>query len=494
MKLSIQILLAFSVVLILSIIDTLSNYVLSVKVEKNTEFLNKSQDIIRNSSNLHKEMIQMQSSFRGYLLTLDTNFLTSYKEGIQNVPRLFSEQQNLIKDSREQSAILDSIKSLHQQWIGYSNALITSSRKIPSSNDSLQDFDFLFENRFKKQIGEKINNQVSQKFADFDKIEYKSRSIHSNNLISAIDRTHTISFTFFALTIIIGIASTVYIISLISKRIKTMVRLAENISHGNFTTLNDHRKDEMTSLSKSLNTMSVSLSKNINELEKRDAELDKFAYVVSHDLKAPVRGIHNVIKWIGEDLKNEISPEMKNYLDIIRQRTNRMEDLINGLLDYARVREKTPLEKTDVAELVKEIVATIVPRNFTIEIKELPVIITERLKLGQVFSNLISNSVKYTANENAKIEIGCLERQNFYEFSIRDNGIGIDPEYHKRIFEMFQTLREKDEKESSGVGLAIVKRILDEQHGIIRVNSNLGHGAEFIFTWPKANTTKNENE
>jgi signal transduction histidine kinase len=195
-----------------------------------------------------------------------------------------------------------------------------------------------------------------------------------------------------------------------------------------------------------------------------------------------------VVKWIEEDLGHELSPEMKKYLGIITQRTKRMEDLINGLLDYARIREKTTPERTDVTELANDIVEAIVPRTFTVDINHLPVINTERLKLEQVFTNLVSNAVKYTPHENGHIIIGCKELENEYQFSVKDNGAGIDPEYHSRIFELFQTLREKDEKESTGIGLAIIKKILDDQHGTIYVNSAPGQGAEFVFTWPRTQT------
>ena len=152
---------------------------------------------------------------------------------------------------------------------------------------------------------------------------------------------------------------------------------------------------------------------------------------------------------------------------------------------YARLRKKTTSEFTNVNDLVDEIVESIVPRNFHVEVHALPIIYTERIKLEQVFVNLISNAVKYTMKEDGKIVINCKEFVDHYEFSVKDNGIGIDPEYHDRIFEIFQTLREKDEKESTGIGLALIKRILDDQSCTIRVESTPGNGAEFIFTWPR---------
>ncbi|MEO6542297.1 MAG: ATP-binding protein [Ferruginibacter sp.] len=485
MKLSIQILLAFCIVLLLSVADTFVNYRLSLKVEQNIEFLSQSEAVIRNSNRVHKTIIEMQSAFRGYLLTNDSTFLDPYYRGLESVPDLLEEQKKIINADTSQLKLLDSIQALHAQWIEYAVSLINSKQRV--SEASLATYNNLFETKFKKQVGKKLNDEIAEKFLQFDRSEYMRRNLRSSALISSIERTHTFSFIFIILTIIIGITSTIYIVTLISKRIKSMVHLAEDISKGQFTIVNDTRNDELTGLSRSLNIMSDKLSKNIHALENRNRELDKFAYVVSHDLKAPVRGIHNVIKWIEEDLGTELSPEMKKYLSIIPQRTKRMEDLINGLLDYARISEKTQTSEVDVNELVREIVETIVPRHFKVEIGNLPTLFTEPIKLEQVFTNLISNSIKYTPHLQGQIFVTCEEFPDFYRFSVKDNGIGIDPEYHKKIFEIFQTLREKDEMESTGVGLAIVKKIIEEQQGTIQVNSKPNEGAEFIFTWQKNN-------
>lgn len=431
-------------------------------------------------------MIEMQSSMRGFLLTRDTVFLEEFNGGLTNVPPLIAEQRNLVINNPEELLILDAIANLHSEWITYANTLI-EAKKGALSESFLPEYENLFEERLKKQAGKKINDRISQKFSDLDRIEYRLREVHRSNLATSIQRTHTFSFLLSFLTILFGIVSTIYIIKLISNRIKTMVTLADSIAKGEFTTINDTSKDELTSLSTSLNIMSESLRKNISELEKRNAELDKFAYVVSHDLKAPVRGIYNAIMWIEEDLGTELSPEMKKYLSIIPQRTRRMEDLINGLLDYARLRKKVRTERTDTQQLINEIVDEIVPPGFKVETQHLPVLNTEKLKLQQVFTNLISNSVKYAQSEDGHITISSKELSQHYEFSVKDNGIGIEPAYHDKIFEIFQTLREKDDKESTGIGLAIIKKIIEDLHCTIRVSSELGKGAEFIFTWPKTN-------
>jgi len=477
MKLSNQILLAFTLIILLSVADSYTNYMLSKKVQLNSQFLARSEEIIRNSNKTHKAIIEMQSAFRGYLLTNDKTFLHSYYKGLKNVPELIKEQQLRIGEHTKQHIILDSIRNMHNDWLEYSAQLIYSREKVPDSYKNL------FENSLKKHVGKKINDAITYKFSRFDRIEYKMRKHHTDMLLISLKNARTFSLIFLTLTVVVGVFSTAFIMVVTTKRINSMVSLAENISKGNFTRLQDTRNDELSALVVSLNTMSEKLDKNIHELKNRNAELNKFAYVVSHDLKAPIRGIHNVITWIEEDHANELSPELKKYLMIIPQRTQRMEALINGLLDYARLNLKTPSEKINTNVLVQEIANEIVPRTFTLEIGNLPDLFTERIKLEQVFANLISNSVKYTSQEGGIIQISCKTFPDFYEFSVKDNGIGIAMDYHQKIFEIFQTLREQNEQESTGVGLAIVKKIIDDQHENISVKSTLGQGAEFIFTW-----------
>jgi signal transduction histidine kinase len=485
MKLSTQILSAFALVIGLSAADSYTNYNLSRKVESNKGFLSTSEEVIRNSSQLHKLIIQMQSGFRGFLLTDDNTFLQPYYRGLQLVPTLLEAEKKLVSNNAIQKKLLDEIGQNHQEWIIYAGSLINSRNQRLVSEQSKLEYDLLFENSLKKQVGKKLNDEITQMFYEFDRLEYNTRNERDASLLRSIKQTHTFSLVFLLLTVTVGAISTIYIVTLISRRIKSMVRLAENISKGEFNIVKDSANDELTGLSRSLNIMSDKLSQNIQELEKRNTELDKFAYVVSHDLKAPVRGIHNVIKWIEEDLGDQLSPEMKRYLDIIPQRTGRMENLINGLLDYARVSQKTDVSAVDTNELVNDLVDAIVPRHFRVKKENLPVLFTERLKLEQVFSNLISNAVKYSEGTTGEICITAKEFPRHYNFSVKDNGIGIEAEYHQKIFEIFQTLRERNQHESTGIGLSIVKKIIDEQNGNIKINSSLGQGAEFIFTWKK---------
>lgn len=484
MKLATRIFLGFSLIIVLSIVNSYVNQMLSQKVKRNIEFLSTSESLIRNSTRLHKAIIDMQSAFRGFLLTDDSTFLKPYYSGLETTPALFRQQYALVKSSPSQKIKLDSISNLLEQWTSYSTKLIEArqSNNISQPNDYI----ILFETKLKAQVGKKLNDQISDIFIRFDRYEYGIRELRRDQLIQSITQTEYYSVIFIVLTIFIGFISIFYIIRLITSRITSMVSLADNISKGNFIKVEDNENDELTSLSNSLNLMSGTLSKNIKELEKRNKELDQYAYVVSHDLKAPLRGIYNAIQWIEEDLGNELSDQMKKYLSIIPERIMRMDDLIDGLLNYARIsREQQLKEVVNVHNLLESIIEIIVPQDFKVEIRAMPTLETEKLKLEQVFSNLISNAVKYSPEGRGEITISCSELPKFYEFTVSDNGIGIDPEYHEKIFIIFQTLREKHAKESTGIGLAIVHKIIEDQHCTIRVVSQNGKGASFIFTWPK---------
>lgn len=232
----------------------------------------------------------------------------------------------------------------------------------------------------------------------------------------------------------------------------------------------------------------IKIREYLNDLEKTNKELDEFAYVVSHDLKAPLHAISNLTSWIEDDMKGSFSEDTSENFNIIKNRVVRMEDLINGLLQFARANHgDIAREEIDLNKFIPEILEFLdVPENCTLRVPaKLPTIQGDKIRLQQVLVNLIGNAIKYNDKEKIYITMSATDCGSKYEFSIKDNGPGIDTRFHEKIFVIFQTLTPRDTMESTGVGLAIVKKIIEEEGGRIWIESEPGHGAEFKFTWPK---------
>ncbi|MEN8109091.1 MAG: CHASE domain-containing protein [Pseudomonadota bacterium] len=224
------------------------------------------------------------------------------------------------------------------------------------------------------------------------------------------------------------------------------------------------------------------------EAERHVEELEQFAYVTSHDLKAPLRGIANLATWLEEDLSDKLSEATREQLGLLRDRVQRMNALIEGLLKYSRIGQAAhSMVSVDTGELLAEVIDSLSPPDgFIVDVAaNMPTLYTDRLHLYQVFSNLIGNSIKHGKGEQGHVGVTVHNRGEYYEFTVTDNGPGIAPEYHDKIFMMFQTLAAKDYGSNTGIGLALVKKIVQEHGGSITLESEEGNGATFRFSWPR---------
>jgi PAS domain S-box-containing protein len=226
--------------------------------------------------------------------------------------------------------------------------------------------------------------------------------------------------------------------------------------------------------------------KLLSKLEQSNESLKEYAYVVSHDLKSPLRSIQALASWLSNDYGKVLDETGKQYLTLIEDKIESMENLISGILAYstANTSELNNVE-LDLHELVSEVEDSIyIPENVKVVApKRLPIVIADKTKMHQLFQNIISNAVVHIEKEKGRVEVLFKETPDYWEFCIRDNGVGIPKKYHKKIFEIFQSASE--EKNSTGIGLSIVKNIVDRYNGKVWVESEEGNGTDFFFTLEK---------
>jgi two-component system sensor kinase FixL len=238
------------------------------------------------------------------------------------------------------------------------------------------------------------------------------------------------------------------------------------------------------------------LHKTVLELKRSNQELRCFAHIIAHDLKSPLRGIGSLAGRLIRKYNDKLDDEGKNQLRLLIVRVKRMGEFIDGILRYSEIGHSSKeLQHVDVNALLAEIIGEMtIPENFEINVEQkLPAVQCEKLRLKQVFQNLISNAVKYTDKSKGKISIGCTEEDGFWNFSVADNGCGVKEQYYEKIFEIFQTLAPRDKTESTGIGLTIVKKIVEMYGGKVWVTSTLGQGSTFFFTLPQKRETNYVN-
>jgi signal transduction histidine kinase len=280
-------------------------------------------------------------------------------------------------------------------------------------------------------------------------------------------------------------------------RLKHLAWQAQCIANGDFS----QRVDFMGEFSVAFNSMVEKLAQReeqlsrtaaereqlIRKLNQSNDELQRFAYIVSHDLKAPLRGIENLATWLAQDQADKLDEQGKEQMSLLTSRTTRMRNMIDGILQYSRVdRTAETRTRVNLNEKLREIIDLLSPPDhisITVD-ADLPVVECEETRISQVFQNLLSNAIKFMDKPRGCIRVSSEKTADSWRFAVTDNGPGIETKHFGRIFELFQTLQPRDEVDSTGVGLSIVKRIVEHHGGRIGVESEVGKGSTFWFTLP----------
>jgi len=257
---------------------------------------------------------------------------------------------------------------------------------------------------------------------------------------------------------------------------------------------------------KNLEKLNIDLESSVRELRRANKELDEFAYIAAHDLKRPLRGIGTLADWLVMDYADKFDEAGKEQIRLITTRAKQMSTLIDRIQHYSRLGQSDQKkQKVDLNAVLSEVISRIaLPENIEITVEnELPVLMCERTHIIQVFQNLLSNAVKYMDKPKGQIKVDYAEDDYFWRFGVADNGPGIQQKHFKRIFKIFKTLSPCDEVESTGIGLSIVKKLVELNKGRVWVESEVGQGSTFFFTLPRqcsdtkailANTHNQEKE
>ncbi len=240
-----------------------------------------------------------------------------------------------------------------------------------------------------------------------------------------------------------------------------------------------------------LSKVNQQLKKTNSELKNSNQELERFAYIASHDLKSPLRSVISFITLFNKRYKNQIDEEGQEFLDIISTNADQMQHLIEDILEYSKSKNRVlKKEKVDLNKVLKQIVSHIDSKDFyldgKVQVSPLPEIESDFTIFKQLFQNLIDNGLKYNHGHHKLVSVQYLEKETELYFMIKDNGIGMEEAYFKKIFEMFQRLHTKNEYQGTGIGLAVCKKIVQNQGGKIWVTSKLNEGSIFHITFPKS--------
>lgn len=341
---------------------------------------------------------------------------------------------------------------------------------------------------------DQLRKALDELLEQIQKLTHESSFRTKDLQINAINSTIYIS----VLSLVVGLALAAVITRSITKPLSAAVHAADEIAAGNKDIVITERSysGEVGRLIKAMENMSNAVKESEEELKERadqlsrsNAELEQFAYVASHDLQEPLRMVTSYTQLVARRYSDKLDETGLEFINFAVDGVNRMQSLINDLLSFSRVgREERPFTKVKLKNVVdnacKNLQIVIEESDAEITHDELPTIMGDPSQLTQLLQNLMGNALKFRADKKPKIHIGVKKDGRLWSISVADNGIGIEPQYYDRIFNIFQRLHTKDKYSGTGIGLAICKKIVERHGGRISVESILGEGSTFRFTFP----------
>ena len=479
-------LIFFLTITILTIFTSVLLWNINVIQEVNRES-QRTEKITETLNSLMRDLLNAETGQRGYLLTVDDNYLVPYHAGSSQINDDFQRLNGLVENTNPLN-LLGKLKFITDAKLAELDKTIQLASK-GRRDEALS----LVRSNIGKERMDEIRQLIDSKIKLEDDLLAKRRAEFINKQHKLI----IILLTGWAITIAILLFLTIRTIRRLGIPITELKNGLYAMAKGELNhEIRSFTDDEIGDISKSANETRKNLLalqqtqySILKELQRSNEDLDNFAYVASHDLKAPLRGIRNLAEWIFEDTQNIASKDTRENLLLLRNRVDRLDGLLESLLAYSRVGRKfISAETVDSGKLVNEIRDYLARSDFTIVCTEsMPTLITPKAPLELVLRNLINNAIKHHDREQGHISVSARKLGVEIEFRVEDDGPGIASEFHEKVFQMFQTLKPRDQVEGSGMGLAIVLKTVESLGGSIRVESNPPErGTAFIFLWPQS--------
>jgi signal transduction histidine kinase len=442
-------------------------------------WVEQTEQTLRHLSEFSEMILQGESTLRGYFLTEDKSFLDSYRLVRDSYRDKYDDLVTLMSQNPGHKCDLAGLSDLADKKISLgAEALARAQASDMGGAIALVRIGQMREimTEFQAKRRECANEGFQLLSERRAKAEIEARNVAMTVALGGL----------ISITVLISVAWRA--INQIETPLDSLMRGIKLFGQGDLTArVEVSSRDELGQVANSFNVMAEQLQENRAELERSNRELDQFAYVASHDLKAPLRGIRSLAEWISEDVKGSAGGDTMENLALLQNRVERLDLLLDSLLQYSRVgRSGDKPEMVDTCHLVGDIAGYLAPKQgFTIYCADgMPALFTYKAPLELVFRNLISNALKHHDRPEGRVTVSGVWRGKLAEFRVRDDGPGIPPEFHDKVFQMFQTLKPRDQVEGSGMGLAIVKKTVESQGGTVRIESEPGErGTTFVFTW-----------
>ncbi len=496
MKISQKLILAFSVLILILIVEIILNQTITNKATRTYDTLqskiNPVINVLANYESINKELNLLISNRINGADEVDTK---NRINGIIEVELTYLKTELfLFKEDLPQE---DTSKSLIEKIIMNTDSLISSSKSVNTLLNSsinyqsnLKIANDIWENKI-RVLYLTINREVGQLSLKYNRSS-KRYNIELSNSLNEISKIILITGI---LGIILGLIITFQVIHSVSEPITKLKNAAFRISQGELNEqIHIKGKNELAELGNSFNDMSAALKNSfedqetqINQIKTINKELEQFVYVASHDLQEPLRTMSSYIGLIVELYKDKLDSDGIKYMNYVEDASLRMKTLIKELLDYSRIGKELKITKVDCNKVVNEILMdfelVINEKNASFQIDKLPIINACDIELKQLFQNLINNGIKFNKKDTPpQIDIKVKEEKKYWQFSVRDNGIGMEKKYFERVFVIFQRLHNRKDYEGTGIGLAVCKKIVDLHNGEIWLESETNKGSTFYFT------------